>query len=174
MSISTRSSVIFPLESSPAYRGKDLVPVEDPVLGGGYLFRSLYVKMRHDPEHAIPIKTSVCCEYMKVRIESQKIAERLNGNDGARNCLLFPAKDGIFDWHGFLEKRLQCFPAASTQFEEKSSIIEEVSSEELWNAKNKMTVRYGLEDFFTEPFPEFHRPLLMTRWTEVAALAREG
>ena len=140
--------------------------VVDPVLGGKNLFQELCVKTRHDPEHAIPLKTSVCSEYMKVRIESQKIAERLNGNDGARNCLLFR--------HGFLEKRLQCFPAASTQFEEKSSIIEEVSSEELWNAKNKMTVRYGLEDFFTEPFPEFHRPLLMTRWTEVAALAREG
>jgi hypothetical protein len=41
MSISTRSSVIFPLESSPAYRGKDLVPVEDPVLGGEDLFQGL-------------------------------------------------------------------------------------------------------------------------------------
>jgi len=144
---------------------EDLVPVEDPVLGGENLFQGLCVKTRHNVEHAIPIKTSVCCVYMKVRIESQKIAERLNGNDGARNCLL--------PRHGFLEKRLQCFPAASTQFREESSIIEEVSSEDLWNAKNIMTVRYGLEDFFTEPFPEFQHPLLMTRWTEVAALTRE-
>jgi hypothetical protein len=33
--------------------------------------------------------------------------------------------------------------------------------------------RYGLKHFFTEPFPEFHHPFLMTRWTEMSALARE-
>jgi hypothetical protein len=37
-----------------------------------------------------------------------------------------------------------------------------------------MTVRYGLEDFLTEPFPEFHHPLLMTRWAEMAAFARKS
>ncbi len=34
-------------------------------------------------------------------------AKRLYGDDGTRNCILFPAKDGIFDRPGFLKKDLQ-------------------------------------------------------------------
>jgi hypothetical protein len=37
-----------------------------------------------------------------------------------------------------------------------------------------MTVWYGLEYFFTEPFPKFHDSLLMAGRAEVAALTREG
>jgi len=32
----------------------------------------------------------------------------------------------------------------------------------------------GLEDFFTEPLPEFYHPLLMAGGAEVPAFAREG
>jgi hypothetical protein len=36
-----------------------------------------------------------------------------------------------------------------------------------------MAVGYGLEDFPAKPFPEFHHPLLMARWAEMAPLARK-
>lgn len=57
---------------------------------------------------------------------------------------------------------------------EDSSIIEEVSPEDLWYAKNEMTVWYGLEHFLIQPFPKFHHSLLVAERAEVAALAREG
>jgi hypothetical protein len=33
---------------------------------------------------------------------------------------------------------------------------------------------YGLDHPLAEPFPEFHHPLLVARWTEMSTLAREG
>ena len=98
---------------------------------------------------------------MAVRVEYQKIPKGLDGNDGAGDCILL--------WDNGLEKHFQRVPCTSTQFGEESSVIEEVSPEDLWYAENEMTVRYSLKHFFTEPFPEFHHPFLMTRWTEVAA-----
>ena len=47
----------------------------------------------------------------------------------------------------------------------------EISPEDLWYAKDEMTVGNGLEHFFTQIFPKFHHPLLMTWWTEMAAFA---
>ncbi len=81
---------------------------------------------------------------MAVRVESKEIPKSLDGNDGAG--------DRIFFWYNSLEKHFQRIPCTSTQFGKESSIIEEVSPEDLGYAKNEMTVRYGLEDFFTEPF----------------------
>jgi len=98
-----------------------------------------------------------------VGVESQKIPKGLDGNDGAGECILL-RDDG-------LEKDFQRVPWAAAQFGEESSIIEEVFPEDLGYAKNEVTVRYGLEHFFTKPFPELHHPFLMTRWTELAALA---
>ena len=46
--------------------------------------------------------------------------------------------------------------------------------EDLWYAKNEMTVRYSLRRFFTEPFAEFHHPFLMTRWTEEGPMSSPG
>ena len=103
---------------------------------------------------------------MAVRVEPQEIPKGLDGNDGAGDCILL--------WDNGLEKHFQRVPCTSAQFGEESSIIEKVSPEDLWYAKNEMTVWYSLEHFFTEPFTEFHHPFLMTRWTEVAALTREG
>jgi hypothetical protein len=54
-------------------------------------------------------------------------------------------------------------------FREACSIIEGVTPEDLGYAENEMTMLYSLEHFFTEPFPEFHYPFLMTRGAEVAA-----
>jgi hypothetical protein len=103
---------------------------------------------------------------MAVRVESQEIPKGLDGNDGAMDCILLRDNG--------LGKDFQDVPCASAQFGEEFSVIEEVSSEDPGYAKSEMTVRYSLKHFFTEPFPEFHHPFLMTRWTEMSALAREG
>ena len=103
---------------------------------------------------------------MAVRVESQEIPKGLDGNDGTGDCILLQ--------HNGLEKCFQRVPCTSAQLGEKSSVIKKISPEDLGYAENKMTVRYGLEHFFTEPFPEFHHPFLMTRGAEVAALTREG
>ena len=100
-----------------------------------------------------------------MRIESQKVAKGLDGNDGAGDCILL--------WDNGLEKQSQRVPPTATQVGEEFSVIEEIPPEDLWYAKNEMTVWYSLEHFFTEPFPEFHHPFLVTRWTEMAALAGE-
>jgi hypothetical protein len=70
-----------------------------------------------------------------------------------------------------IAKCFQRVPRASAQLREESSVIEEISPEDLGYAENEMTVRYGLEHFFTEPFPELHYSLLMAGRAEVAALA---
>ena len=88
-----------------------------------------------------------------MRVESQEIPKGLDSNDGARDCILL--------WDNGLKKHFQRVPCTSAQFGEESSIIEEVSPEDLWYAKNEMTVWYSLEHFFTEPFPEFNYSLLM-------------
>ena len=103
---------------------------------------------------------------MKVRVESQEIPKALDGNDGAGDRPLL--------WDDGLEKHVQRVPCTSAQSGKESSVIEEISAEDFGYAEDKMTVRHGLEDFFTEPFPEFHHPSLMTRWAEVASLTREG
>ena len=97
---------------------------------------------------------------MAMRVETQEIPKGLNGYDGAGDWI-FLRDDG-------LEKHFQRVPCASAQLREESSVIEEVSPEDLGYAENEMTVRYGLEDLFAEPFPEFHHPFLMTGGTEVA------
>jgi hypothetical protein len=96
-----------------------------------------------------------------MRVEPEKITKRLYGNNGTRDSILFPAKDGIFDRHGFLKKDLQCFPSTATEIGKEFSIIEKISAEDFWYTEDEMPVRNGLEDFFTKPFPEFNNPLLM-------------
>lgn len=103
---------------------------------------------------------------MAVRVETQKIPEGLHGNDRAGDCVLIR--------HNGLEKHFQRVPHTSAQLGEESSVIEEVSPWDLEYAENEMTVRYGLEHFFTEPFPKLHHSLLMTGRAEVAAPTWEG
>jgi hypothetical protein len=87
----------------------------------------------------------------------------LDGDDGARDCILL--------WDNGLEKDFQRVPCTSAQFGEESSIIEEVSPEDLGYAKNEMTVWYGLEDLFTKPLPELQYPFLVTGGAEMPSLA---
>ena len=51
-------------------------------------------------------KTAIGTENVKMRIESQKVSEGLDGNNRSGHSIFFPATDGIFDRHGFLKK---CF-----------------------------------------------------------------
>jgi len=60
---------------------------------------------------------------MAVGVETQEIPKGLDGNDGARDCIL------LLD--NGLEKRFQRFPCTSAQLREESPIIEEVSPEDL-------------------------------------------
>ena len=85
---------------------------------------------------------------MAVRVETQEIPKGLDGNDGAGDCILL--RDNV------LEKHFQRVPCTSAQSGKESSVIEEISAEDFGYAEDKMTVRHGLEDFFTEPFPELH------------------
>jgi hypothetical protein len=99
---------------------------------------------------------------MAVWVETQEIPEGLDGNDGAGDCILLR--------HNGLEKHFQRVPCTSTEIGEQLSVIEKISAKDLGYAEDEMTVRYGLEDFFAEPLPELHHPLLMTGRAEVAAL----
>jgi hypothetical protein len=47
-------------------------------------------------------------------------------------------------------------------FGKELSVIEEIPSQDFGYAENEMTVGNSLEYFFTQPFPKFHYPLLMT------------
>ena len=51
---------------------------------------------------------------------------------------------------------------------------EEVTPDELWDAEGDVGVGDRLQDFFTEPFPEFHHPLLVTGRAKMAALTGKG
>jgi len=100
---------------------------------------------------------------MAMGVESQEIPKGLDGNGGAGECILLRDNG--------LEKDFQRVPCAAAQFGEQFSIIEEISPKDFGHAEYEMTVRYGLEHFFTEPFPELHYSLLMAGRAEVAALA---
>ena len=120
---------------------------------------------RGDAEHALlAIETAVRHQNVTVRIESEKIAEGLDSDDGAW--------DGIIFRNRILDKNLQGFPGAAAEISKKLPVIEEIPTEDFRYAEYEMTVRSFLEHVAAQPFPEFYHALLMTRWTEVPALAR--
>jgi hypothetical protein len=53
----------------------------------------------------------------------------------------------------------------------KVSVIEKEAAQDFRNAEDDMLVGNLLGYVGIEPFPEFHRPLLMARGTEITALA---
>jgi hypothetical protein len=61
----------------------------NPPFGQGHLknlvpedrLQLFQVQGRSDPEHALPVKASVCHQDMAVRIESQEVAKGLDGDD---------------------------------------------------------------------------------------------
>jgi hypothetical protein len=59
---------------------------------------------------------------------------------------------GRLAFHHPLQKRLQAFPDASTQFREEFAVIEEIPSEHLGYGENKMPMGNGLDDSMAEPF----------------------
>ena len=121
---------------------EDLVP-ED-------LLQMLQFEQRRYSEHAISTKTAVGAEHMHMRMPSKEIAKRMYCHNGP----LFR--------YGFPEKFFQGFPAATAEIGEQLSVIEEIAAQDFGYAKDEMTVRNGLEDFFAKPFPEFHYTLLVT------------
>jgi hypothetical protein len=119
-----------------------------------------------DAEHpAIAIETAVGHQDMAVGIESEKIAEGLDSDDGAG--------DGIVFMNRILEKDLQGFPGAAAEIGKKLSIVEEVTAEDFRYAEDEMTVGNLLEDIHAEPLSEFHHAFLVAGWAEMAPLAGE-
>jgi hypothetical protein len=57
---------------------------------------------------------------------------------------------------------------------QKTAIIEEVSSQDLRDAKDKIPMGYLLEHIGAKPLPEFHHPLLVAGGAEMSAFAGEG
>ena len=72
--------------------------------------------------------------------------------------------------HRLLKEELQGFPGAATQIGKKIPVIEKIPPQDLRNAEDEMPVGNLLEHVGTEPFPEFHHPLLMAGGTEMTAL----
>jgi hypothetical protein len=59
------------------------------------------------------------------------------------------------------KKEIQGFPGAAAQIGKKAPVIEEVPAQDLGDTEDE--IRWGtfLSTVGTEPFPEFHHPLLM-------------
>jgi hypothetical protein len=74
---------------------------------------------------------------MKMRIELQKIIERLDGDD----C---PGHGTAFR-QGLLEKDLQRLPATAAHIGEEFAVIEEISAEDFGYTEDEMPVRNGLD-----------------------------
>jgi len=100
-----------------------------------------------------------------VGIESEKIAKRLHGDDGAG--------DGSVSRDRILEKDLQGFPGATAQIGKKLPIVEKVTAEDLRDAEYEMTVRDLFENIHAEPFAEFDHALLVARWAKMPSFTRK-
>ena len=97
------------------------------------------LQQRGDPEHAsVAVETAVGDEDVTVGIESEEIAEGLDGDDGAGDGI--PLRDCLLD------KNLQGFPGAPTEVGEKLPVVKEVAAEDLRDAEDKMPVRNLFED----------------------------
>ncbi len=112
------------------------------------------------------VDASVRYQDMAVGIESEEVAKGLDDDDSAG--------DGILSRYRLLKKELQGFPGAPTQIGKKIPVIEKIPAQDLRDAEDDMPVGNFLEHIGTEPFPEFHHPLLMAGRTEMTAFAGEG
>jgi len=126
-----------------------------------YGLQVLQLKQRGHAEHAVSIKTAVRAKNMQVRMPAQEITESMYGDDCTRNGALLR--------NNFLEKFFQGFPCAPAEIRKQLSVVQEIPTEDFGYAENEMPVRYGLEDFLTQPFAKFHHAFLMAGWTKVAA-----
>jgi hypothetical protein len=99
-------------------------------------FQLFKLQRRGDAEHAaITIKTAVRHQDVTVWIESEKIAEGLDSNDGAG--------DGNVFMNRILEKDLQGFPGRAAQIGKKLPVIEKITAEDLRDAENEMPMSSG-------------------------------
>jgi hypothetical protein len=122
-------------------------------------------EQRRYSEHAVSAKTAVRAQNMEVGMPSQKIAKRMHCHNGPRNGPLFR--------YGFPEEFLQALPSTAAEIGEQLPIIEEIAAQDFGYAEDEMPVRNGLEDFFTQPFPEFYYPFLMAGRTKVPSPTRK-
>ena len=134
---------------------EDLVPEDG--------FQLLEFQRRRDSEHPfIAVKAAVRQKDVAVGIESEKVAEGLDGDDRAG--------DGLFFRHGLLHKHFQGFPGRAAEGGKQFSIIQKIPAKNLGNTEHEMPMGNLFEDIHTEPFAEFHHALLVTGRAEVAAL----
>jgi len=91
------------------------------------------IQGRGNTKHVVvSVEASIGDENVAVGIESQEIAEGLDGDDGAG--------DGIFLRNRFLDKYLQGFPGTLAQISKKFSIIQKVAAQDLRNTEDEMPV----------------------------------
>ena len=90
---------------------------------------------------------------MAMGVKPQKISKGLDGNGGPGN--------GFFPRNTMLIIDFQSFPDAAAEFQEEFSIIEKIFSQDFGDAENEMPMWDGFNHILTEPFPEFHYPLLV-------------
>ena len=121
---------------------------------------------RGDAEHALAAKTSIRDQDVAMGIEAEKVTEGLDGDDGAGHGIPLP--------HRLPKKELQGFPGAAVQIGKKIPVIEKITPQDLREAEDEMPVGNLFEHLGTEPFAEFHHPLLMAGGAEMTALAGEG
>jgi len=126
-------------------------------------FQRLRVECRGYPERSAFKEAAIAAEYLAMGIEVQEIPKSLDCNDGPWVYLL--------SGKGVLEELLKASPDAATQIRQKSSVIKEVTPEDLGHAEGEMAVGNGLEHLFTKPFTKFHDPFLMAGRTEAPAFA---
>jgi hypothetical protein len=98
-------------------------------------------------------RTAISDEDMAVGIESEEIAKGLDGDDGTEDEIPFR--------HRLPKKELQGIPGAAAQIGKKIPVIEKIPPQDLRDTEDEMSVGSLLEHMGTEPFPEFHHPLLM-------------
>ncbi len=114
-------------------------------------------------ERAVFTKAAVGAEHMQMRMPSKEIAKRMYCHNGPWNSPLFR--------YGFPGKFFQDFPPATAEIAEQLSVIEEIATQDFGYTEDEMSARNGLQDFFTQPFPEFHNPLLVTGGAKMSSFA---
>jgi len=100
------------------------------------LFQGLCVQCRRDLERTASIESAVGAHHVAMGVEIQEIAEGLDCDDG-------PWISG-FSGKTASERLLKTRPHAATQLGKESSVIEEVTPQDLWHAEGKVALRHDL------------------------------
>ncbi len=97
-------------------------------------------------------------------VKSQwKIPERLYGDDSPGHGLRVP--------HTGRVKGFQSLPSTTAQTGKELAIIKEISAENFRDAESEVSMGNGLQNLFTQIFPEFNYTLLMALWAEMSSFA---